>query len=378
MRSCLIISVIAILASCSGRQGSYNMTAEADTSAVSFAQYLSIKGDTITSTSSWDGVNLVKESYHLVPRDCTAILKSDVYAIPYPVESCIAMSTTYLPHLKLLGAVETVKAASGTRFIYDSEFSKRAQEGKIVDIGAETAPDYEQIISLGCDVILSYGIAGSDNSYIEKLRRLGQKVLIINDYLESSPMARLEYLKLFGALTGKRAEADSIFTAKENAYNSVALECKKFMEGKERTKVLINIPFKDVWYLPGEESYMARLISDAGGTLLGAAKGESSSTRESFEKMYSLALQADVWINQNSLSKASELSAENPMFKNVPCFKSGKLFNNIKRVTPKGGSDFWESGAVNPEVILSDLIKIFHPDMPLASEEELYYYIHLE
>lgn len=354
------------------------MTAEADTSAVSFAQYLSIKGDTITSTSSWDGTNLVKESYHLVPRDCTTILKSDIYAIPYPIESCVAMSTTYLPHLKLLGALETVKAASGTRFIYDSDFAKRAEEGKIVDIGAETAPDYEQIISLGCDVILSYGIAGSDNSYIEKLRRLGQKVLIINDYLESSPMARLEYLKLFGALTGKRAEADSIFTAKEWAYNSVALECKKFMEGKESCKVLINIPFKDVWYLPGEESYIARLISDAGGVLLGAAKGESSSTRESFEKMYSLALQADVWLNQNSVSKASELSAENPMFKNVPCFKSGKLYNNIKRVTPKGGSDFWESGAVNPEVILTDLIKIFHPDMPLKGDGELYYYIHLE
>lgn len=378
MRSCLIISVIAILASCTGRQGNSNMTAEADTSAVSFAQYLSIKGDTITSTSSWDGVNLVKESYHLVPRDCTTLLKSDVYAIPYPIESCVAMSTTYLPHLKLLGAVETVKAASGTRFIYDSEFSRRVQEGLIADIGAETAPDYEQIISLGCDVILSYGIAGSDNSYIEKLRRLGQKVLIINDYLESSPMARLEYLKLFGALTGKRAEADSIFAAKENAYNSVALDCKKFMEGKERTKVLINIPFKDVWYLPGEESYMAKLISDAGGTLLGAAKGESSSTRESFEKMYSLALQADVWLNQNSVSKASELSAENPMFKNIPCFKSGMLFNNIKRVTPKGGSDFWESGAVNPEVILSDLIKIFHHDRFAEEDAELYYYIHLE
>ena len=123
---------------------------------------------------------------------------------------------------------------------------------------------------------------------------------------------------------------------------------------------------------------MAKLISDAGGTLLGAAKGESSSTRESFEKMYSLALQADVWLNQNSVSKASELSAENPMFKNIPCFKSGMLFNNIKRVTPKGGSDFWESGAVNPEVILSDLIKIFHHDRFAEEDAELYYYIHLE
>jgi iron complex transport system substrate-binding protein len=52
------------------------------------------------------------------------------------------------------------------------------------------------------------------------------------------------------------------------------------------------------------------------------------------------------------------------------------IFNNILRNTPEGGSDFWETGVVEPDAILRDLIKIFHPE--LDTGWNLKYYMQLK
>lgn len=373
MKRCLILVLSLILASChrSGQQVADNAAGEGSSSA---AFFMITGNDTIVSLNDWD---LSVDKYVLVPRDSSALLAADPMAIPYPIESCICMSTTYLPHIKLIGKAESVKGVSGTRFIFDSLYSSRAFNGLIADVGAETAPDYEKILSLKADVVLAYGIEGSDNSYIEKLRKLGQKVLVINDYLEHTVIGRLEYLKLFGKLFGKEAVADSVFTARKDEYMNARQLCA---EVEKPAKALVNMPFKGIWYLPGNNSYMAELVRDAGGEIIGAEEGECASSQKSFEHMYSLALESDVWIHLNSARSKAEVLAENPLFKNIPAFKSGQMYNNVKRVTPEGGSDFWESGAVNPAEILKDMIQIFHPDIAEKNfpGREMVYYIRLD
>ena len=148
--------------------------------------------------------------------------------------------------------------------------------------------------------------------------------------------------------------------------------------GKEK-KVLINLPFKDIWYVPGSKNYTSILIADAGGRILGSVEGESISSREGFEKMYTLGKEADVWINLNNFSTIGGLLNENPLYKNLQVVKNSQLFNNIKRSTSVGGSDFWESGAVEPAEILKDLITIFHPDVAEAEfgSRPMKYYIQL-
>ena len=373
MKRCLILALSLILAFChrSGQQVADNAAGEGSSSAA----YFIIKGnDTLISLSSWD---LSVDRYVLVPRDSSALLAADPMAIPYPIESCVCMSTTYLPHIKLIGKAESVKGVSGTRFIYDSLYSSRASDGLIADVGAETAPDYEKILSLKADVVLAYGIEGSDNSYIEKLRKLGQKVVVINDYLEHTVTGRLEYLKLFGKLFGKEAVADSVFKARRDEYMNARHLCA---EVEKPAKALVNMPFNGIWYLPGNNSYMSELVRDAGGEIIGAEEGECASSQKSFEHMYSLALESDVWIHLNSARSKAEVLSENPLFKNIPAFKSGQMYNNVKRVTPEGGSDFWESGAVNPAEILKDLIQIFHPDIAEKNfpDREMVYYIRLD
>ena len=118
-----------------------------------------------------------------------------------------------------------------------------------------------------------------------------------------------------------------------------------------------------------------QLIADAGAEYIYPQNNSSESVAISLEQALLLASTADVWINLGQISTIAQLKAENPKFATVPAVVNGRVYNNTKRTTPYGGSDFWESGAVRPDIILEDLIKILHYEAPTDS---LYYYTKIE
>lgn len=344
-----------------------------------YAEYLKISGDTVETINDWKGKAPVAETFILVPRDSVKLLANNPNAIPVPVRSCVCMSTSFLAYLNVLGQSSSVKALSGTQFVYNEDVKKLIAEGKIADIGAESAPNYEKIMSLKPDVIFAYGISGNDNTYIEKLRHLGLRVIPINDYLERTPLAKMEYFKFFGLVTGTEHSADSIFASRAKAYVKIKNDCAKGLADRhiKKTKVLLNMPFKGIWYIPGGKNYTSNLIKDAGGEILGTDPEGSSSAQVSFEKIYALAAHADIWLHPNTVSTFAALAADNPLYKKIPAFSKKQVYNNTKRSTPGGGSDFWESGAVEPQEILQDLIQIMHPELA-PKGRELKYYIPLK
>lgn len=320
----------------------------------------------------WDE-KLKYDKYILVPRDCTEILSANPNALPYPIKSVVCMSSSHVAYLTALDETECIKAISGTRFIYNRDVLKLIKDEKIVDIGSETSPNYERIMALKPDMVITYAIGASDNSHINILKKLGIKVLTIGDYLENSPLGKMEYLKLFGHLTDKTHIADSLFKAKCTEYNSIKEKLAECMKGSSPTRVLINMPYKGAWYIPGERSYISQLVKDAGGVVLGAKPGENKSEQYGFEYIYSLALQSEIWLHPNAINTLEELAAENAMFKNITPFKTGKVYNNNFRCTPDMGSDFWETGVVEPHIILQDLAAILHPEIFPGKEFKYYH-----
>lgn len=94
------------------------------------------------------------------------------------------------------------------------------------------------------------------------------------------------------------------------------------------------------------------------------------------EEAYLLASSADTWINVGPCNTLAELTAQNPKFADVPAVSNRQVFNNNRRQTPAGGSDFWESGVIRPDLVLRDLCTVFNPQA--ADTAELYYYKRLE
>ena len=251
-----------------------------------------------------------------------------------------------------------------------------------VDVGYDAAPDYEKIVALKPDVVLTYAVSGAKSPFVTKLTQLGIKVFIVNEHLESHPLARASYIRLFGALTGKMAEADSILADVKADYNALRDEVRK-LHAPGR-KVLLNIPYNDQWFVPSRDSYLTSLVHDAGGEVLGCEEGRAASSVMPVEKAYALSKDADCWLNVGWCTTLPQLLDVNPVFGDMVAnirdnaLKLGYgsypvVWNDNKRVNRKGGNDIWQSGVARPDVLLRDLIKVLHPDRQGEALETTYY-----
>lgn len=340
-----------------------------------YARYFNIGHDADSSfrlliNENWNGENRVCK-YKLVSRDENGEADSDAGQIAIPLRRVVCMSTSHISYINALGKGNTIVAISGAQYVSDSSINSAIKSGRIVDIGFESSINYELLLSLSPDVVFTYGISGENNTYIDKIRDLGIKVIVLGDYIEEHPLGKLEYLKLFGKLYGEVQRADSLYKSVSERYSAK----KSSVEGIAiKPKVLVNAPWKDVWYIPGEKSYMNYLISDAGGEILLCKEGRSNP--HNIEEVFIEAYKADFWLNPNFYSTLKELSSSNPLFSKLSVLSKGKVYNNTKRNTARGGSDFWERGVIEPDVILNDLIKILHPGY--GDGGDLKYYIGLE
>jgi iron complex transport system substrate-binding protein len=107
---------------------------------------------------------------------------------------------------------------------------------------------------------------------------------------------------------------------------------------------------------------VATLIQDAGGEFL----WHDNTSREAFvvslEEVVIRSARADFWINCGTVNTIDELVATDSRFLSFPQVRKKAIFNNNLMVSPGGGNDYWERGVVRPDLILADLVKIFHPE----------------
>jgi len=368
----LLLSLL--LFACNGRNN--EETTESNKKCNEFAEFFFITGNGDSSVleikDSWStkGVNTYK--YILLNEKNNLTNNHEINTIFLPLKKVVCMSTSHIAYMTVLELQHKIIGISGKQYISDNLLLRKIEKGEIYDIGYEGSLNYELLMKLKPDVVFTYGITGENNLYIDKIKDLNIHVIALGDYLEESPIGKLEYLKLFGKLFNCSNKADSIYNSIKERY---FLLKKSVINPENRPNVLLNAPWKDVWFIPGYNNYMSVLIRDAGGYPLLSKPDESKSVPYSFEEVYQVSIKADYWLNPNSYSTIEELKGSNPLFKNIPSLKKGNVFNNTKRQTKNGGSDFWEKGVIEPDVILNDLINILHPE--LNSKRELVYYKHL-
>ena len=271
----------------------------------------------------------------------------DTLVVDGPLRSIVCMSSSYIGFLDALGCDSVATAVSGLAYVSDPEVRVQA-----VDVGYDAALDYETILKVKPDLLLTYAVSAAEPPYLAKLRELGIRTALIHEHLESHPLARAEYIKLFGLLSGRAALADSLFAEIRDRYLSLVVETDS------PKRVLVNIPYADQWYIPGGDNYMTRLIQDAGGEVLGAVPGRFESSVISVEKAFEYAQKADFWLNPGWCATKDQLRSVHPLFADFPVL--GKpVWNNTKQSTPGGGNAFWETGPAHPDWILQDLRAIF-------------------
>lgn len=282
----------------------------------------------------------------------------------------ICMSSSHLASLDALGLVERVVGVSGADYISNERVVAGLESGSVREVGYDANINYELLAALRPDVVLIYGTTGENGSLSMKLSELGIPYIYISDHTETTPLGKSEWVVALGELFDLREQAEEIFGEIAERYESLRMAAISY---KGRPKVMLNSPYKDTWFVPADDSYIVRLIEDAGGEYICKGSSQSQLSRPiSGESAFLYLAEADYWLHTNAARDMATLVAENPKFVIAKVVKNRRVYNCTARSTAAGGSDFWESGALWADRVLADMIAILHPEE--ARGHQLYYY----
>jgi iron complex transport system substrate-binding protein len=124
--------------------------------------------------------------------------------------------------------------------------------------------------------------------------------------------------------------------------------------------------------IAGGHSYVATLIADAGGRYVWADNPSTGFATVSLESQIAKAANADIWINGGDWKSLQGMLAEERRYKEFRPYREGRVWFYNRLVNADGGNDYWSRGTTRPDLILADLIKIFHPD--LAVDHDFVWY----
>lgn len=335
-----------------GARASY--TQQDSTTAYARHFHIGYQGDSIYIQTSQDSESTPRGSFS--------------FSREQPPERIICLSTTHLPFITTLGQQDHIVGIGSMHYVYN-----KAQFTNIpAEVGHEPHINFETILTLQPDLVLAYSIEGESASHINKLQQLGIPVLLIHEHLEPHPLGRTEWIRVYGALFGEEEQADSLFNVIEAQYQSVKA---KGQAQRNKPGVLIGLPFKGVWYMPGGNSYFAQLVADAGGHyLFRSLSQQQESIIVPFEKILTHKDEANIWINTGTAENYKQILDTDHRLAHLDAFQSKKIYNNNARVSRHGGNDFWESGLMKPHIILQDLFSVFHLHGNSTSGDTLFYY----
>ena len=307
---------------------------------------------------------LLAEEPALVPDSM-----SNYKRIKIPVTRVAVFSTTHIGFIGALNETAGITGISGLPYICDSALIDRSKNKLVREIGFPPDVNYELLLEMKPDLVFLYGLDPGIAGIAARLEKSGIPVLLIAEYLEPHPLGKMEWIKVFGSVYGKEKLADSIFEAARVQYEQLS-EIAGSQEN--RPSVFTGLPWKDTWYMAGGQSFTSQLIEDAGATYLWEEDTSTDFIPLSLESVLMKTLNADIWINTGTASGLRDIEARDSRFRQIKAFRTGAVYNNDALVSINGGNQFWEKGVVEPQIILKDMIKIFHPEL-LESHSLVFY-----
>ena len=276
-----------------------------------------------------------------------------------PVESNLVFTAPHCQLLTELGCQNAITGVCDKDYINIPDIKSRAQADAkvahpIMDCGSSMQPDIERIIALHPEALL---ISPFENSGgYGKLDKLRIPIIETADYMETSPLGRAEWIKLYGLLLGS-SKADSLFSAIEKEYLQLKAEAAKLPLG---LSILTERKTGNVWYVPGGKSTMGILLRDAHAKYIFADDQHSGSLSMSPEQIIAKGNQVDVWafkyFGGNALTK-QDLLAEYQGYQALKAFQTGTVYETNTSCEP-----YFELTSFHPEILLREFIILSHPE----------------
>ncbi len=290
--------------------------------------------------------------------------------INIPIRSIFLSSSTQYPSVTTLGSTNVVTGVAQIGYITSAELLAHVMENEITEFAANFEVDTEAVIAKKPDVLLSSGFP--DPSY-SVLRDLEIPVIDWTDWLETAPLGRAEWMYVTAALLNREKIAEAFITEVATEYDRLS---EMALEQSNRPNVMAGSAFQGTFYAPGGASYVAQLVNDAGGEYIWRMNEDTGSLYLDIETVLTEGQAASIWINAPShwLNLKQGL-IEDPRYAELNSIQMEQVWSHNRLVNKNGADDYFERAASRPDLLLADLIKIFHPE--IMSEHSLEWYLRL-
>lgn len=311
---------------------------------LAFARYLSLEGD--TAAIVWN------------PWAPGEVLQRVSLDAAQPAERIVSATSLHAHLAQRLGAEERLLGVMDAAYIVIDTLRDAVAEGRVEDMGSSVTPDLERLRAARCDMLLTSPFEHAGHGPLDAL---GIPVIDCADYLETSPLGRAEWMRLFGRLFGTAARADSLFQAETEAYQALRDLVADGTGRDTRPRLLVGTRQGASWHVPSGESYLAALYADAGADYPFADTRGAGSVALDIETVIARAHDADVWIITYAAPEPltyEALAAQDDRYTAFAPYRARRIWACNTLAVP-----YYDVLPFAPSALLRDLIAILHPDI---------------
>lgn len=254
-----------------------------------------------------DGTSLItihdEFPFLLVPEGVSVSEETigDAVVLQQPLHNIYQASSAMMDPFIQIGALDQVRMTSTNESNWAlPEILDALAKEDIIYIGKYSAPDFETVISEGCNFVMENTMIYHSPEIKEKLESLGMPVMVEYSSYETHPMGRLEWIKLIGLLTGKYEEAETFFEQQQ----ALAGDLQEAVTDKSVAYFHISTVGAAVVRKPGD--YVSKMIQLAGGHYVfdhidGQDDNALSTMNMQMESFYAGAKDADILIYNSTI-----------------------------------------------------------------------------
>lgn len=299
-------------------------------------------------------------NYLLIENDAKipSLVQYD-YKITIPLKRVVVTSTTHIPSLEVLAEESSLVGFPGLDYISSEKTRDLISKGVIRELGRNESINTEVLISLEPDAVIGFAVDGNNKSF-NIIQKSGIPIIYNGDWTEETPLGKAEWIKFFGALYNKDDQALKQFNKIKQSYISSKELAKNAIS---KPTVLSGSMYKDQWYVPYGNSWSAQFIEDANATYIyGDTKG-SGSISLSFESVLNKSSDAEYWIAPGQFQSFQQLLETSPHYNQFKAVQNKNVFTYNNSLGATGGVLYYELAPTRPDLVLKDLISIFHPEL---------------
>jgi iron complex transport system substrate-binding protein len=280
--------------------------------------------------------------------------------VSVPVSSVFAFSTTQLPLLSDLNRIDVLTGVAQRDAVTDTDIQRRIKSGAVTEFArVGLVIDVERVVAAHPALLL---IGSSSNRFAPSIRAAGIPVVPDAEWLERTALGRAEWIKYMAVFLNEEARAQSVYDAMKARYAAFAARTRA-IAAAQRPLVMTGHSASGMFTISGGRSYVAALIADAGGRYAWSDDTSPGILTVDMEAQIARAAGADVWINGGGWKNLRDMVEQEPRYTAFKAFREGRVWVYERRQTSSGANDYWSRSVTHPDLVLADLIKIFHPGL---------------